>query len=162
MKKRSVAFLMCILMAASSVPVVPVFDFLKIEAAAATNRVESLAPFSSLTSGKLNMTSGAKVTFKVMVQPSTATNKTLKWTTSSKSVVAVSDATVSGDGIASVKLTAGKEGTAKITYSTTDGSDISGSFTVVVKPLITSLTLSHSVKSITKGADAESMPLNGY
>lgn len=157
MKKRIVAFLMCILMAASSVPVVPVFDFLKIEAAAATNRVESLAPFSSLASGKLNMTSGAKVTFKVMVQPSTATNKTLKWTTSSKSVVAVSDATVSGDGIASVKLTAGKEGTAKITYSTTDGSDISGSFTVVVKPLITSLTLSHSVKSITKGAKGEKL-----
>ncbi len=157
MKKRIVAFLMCILMAVSSVPLMPVFDFLKIEAAAATTRVESLAPFSSLASGKLTMTSGAQETFKVMVQPKTASNKKLNWTTSSKSVVAVSDATVSSDGIASVKLTAGKEGNAKITYSTTDGSDITGSFTVIVKPIITSLTLSHSVKSITKGAQGEKL-----
>ncbi len=154
MKKRIIAFLMCVLMAVSSVPLAPVLDFLRIDAAA-VSRVESLAPFSSLTSGKLTMTTGEEVTFKVMVQPKTATNKELSWTTSAKSTVAVSGASVSSDGIASVKLTALKEGSAKITYSTTDGSDITGSFTVVVKPLITSLTLSHSVKSITKNSEGE-------
>jgi len=155
MKKRIVAFLMCILMTVTSVPLSPVFDYIRIEAAAATTRVESLSVFSSLTSGKLNMTSGSEEIFKVMVQPKTATNKALKWTSSSTGVVSVSGATVSKDGIASVKLTAGKEGSAKITYSTTDGSDITGSFTVVVKPLVKSLSLSNSVKSITPGSTGE-------
>lgn len=154
MKKRIVAFLLCILMAVSSVPLSPVFDYFRIEAAAA-NRVESLSVFSSLTAGKFNMTCGSEEIFKVMVQPKTATNKTLKWTSSAASVVALSGESVSKDGIASVKLTAVKEGTSKITYSTTDGSDISGSFTVVVKPLVKSLSLSESVKSITPDSQGE-------
>ncbi len=157
MKKRIIAFLMCMLMTVTAVPVSPLAEFIKIEAAAASERVESLEPFSTLTSGKLNMTSGSEETFKVMVQPKTATNKTLKWTTSASSVVAVSDAEVSSSGIASVKLTAGKEGTAKITYSTTDGSDISGSFTVVVAPLVSSLKLNQYVKSITPNSQGEKL-----
>lgn len=157
MKKRIVAFLMCILMAVTAVPVSPFADFIKIEAEAASERVESLEPFSTLTSGKLKMTSGAEETFKVIVQPKTATNKALKWTTSSSSVVSLSGAEVSSSGIASVRIKALKEGTAKITYSTTDGSDISGSFTVVVAPLVSSLKLSQYVKSITLNSEGEKL-----
>lgn len=155
MNKRIFAFLLCVLMVITSVPVSPIAGLLSISASAADVRVESLSVFSSLTSGRLNMTSGSEEIFKVMVQPKSATNKTLKWTTSAKDVVAVSGASVSKDGIASVKLTAGKEGSAKITYSTTDGSDISGSFTVVVRPLVKTLTISESVKSITPSSEGE-------
>jgi len=157
MKKRIVAFLICLLMAVAAAQVMPLDDLLKIEATAASERVESLEPFSTLTSGKLKMTSGEEETFKVIVQPKTATNKDLKWTTSSSSVVSLSGAEVSSSGIASVKLKAGKEGTAKITYSTTDGSDISGSFTVVVAPLVSSLKLDQYVKSITPNSDGEKL-----
>lgn len=157
MKKRIIAFLMCMLMTVTAVPVSPLADFVKIEAAAASERVESLEPFSTLTAGKLNMTVGATETFKVMVQPKTASNKSLKWTSSKTSVVSVSDPEVSSSGIASVNLKALKEGSAKITYSTTDGSDISGSFTVTVSPLVSSLKLNQYVKSIVPGSQGEKL-----
>ena len=155
MKKRIVALLLCILISVVAASLMPLVDFAKIEAGAASVRVESLEPFSTLTSGKLKMTKGTQETFKVIVQPKTATNKNLKWTSSASSIVSVSDAEVSSSGIASVKLKALKSGTAKITYSTTDGSDISGSFTVVVAPLISSLKLDQEVKSITPKAQGE-------
>lgn len=157
MKKRIIALLMCMLMTVTAVPVSPLADFIKIEAAAASERVESLEPFSSLASGKLNMTVGAEETFKVMVLPSSAENKSLKWSSSKTSVVSVSDPEVSSGGIASVKLKALSVGSAKITYSTTDGSDISGSFTVVVAPLVSSLKLNQYVKSIVPGSQGEKL-----
>ena len=156
MKKWIFAFLLCVMMAFSVSPTAPVAEMFTLQASAAA-RVESLEVFSSLSSGKLTMTAGAEETFKIMVLPSSATNKQLKWSSSATSIVSVSDAAVSSSGIASAKLTALKEGTAKITYSTTDGSDISGSFTVVVQPLVKSLTLNQEVKSITRTAEGEKL-----
>ena len=157
MKKRIIAFLLCILIAVTAVPLSPFADFIKIEAEAASERVESLEPFSTLTSGKLNMTVGTQETFKVMVQPKSAANKNLQWKSSNTAVVSVSNEEVSSSGIASAKLTAIKEGTVKITYSTTDGSDISGSFTVVVSPLVSSLKLNQYVKSIAPNSQGEKL-----
>ncbi len=120
--------------------------------------VNKLTPVSSLRlsgSSKLVMTSGTSEKVQVFVLPENASIKTLKWATSDRDVVAVSDITVSESGIASAKLTAGKEGTAKILYGTTDGSEINGSIDVEVRPLISELKLSATSKSITVDSQGE-------
>lgn len=111
--------------------------------------VTSLQPITITTSGSLTMTAKETTNFRVTVLPSNASVKDLTWKSSDTSVVTVSNASASSSGIASVRLNALKEGTAKITYTTTDGSNISGSFNVDVKPLITSVSLSPSKKVIT-------------
>ncbi|MBQ7862017.1 MAG: Ig-like domain-containing protein [Clostridia bacterium] len=120
--------------------------------------VNKLTPVTSLNltgSNKIIMTSGSSVDVKVIVIPDSASIKALKWATSARDVVAVSDFTVSDSGMASAKLTAGKEGTAKITYATTDGSEIRGTIEVEVRPLISELKLSAASKSITVDSQGE-------
>lgn len=157
MKRRIVALVMCALMAVTSLPVAPIYELFKIEASAASVPVESLDPFSTLTSGKLKMTVGATETFKVMVHPTNATNKTLIWTSSDPGIVSVADPSVSSSGIASVNLKANSVGTVKITYTTTDGSSISGSFNVEVAPLVETLKISHLTRSITLNTQGEKL-----
>ena len=120
--------------------------------------VNKLTPVESLRlsgSNKIVMTSGTEEKVQVFVLPESASIKTLKWATSARDIVAVSGVTVSDSGIASAVLTAGKEGTAKITYITTDGSEISGSIDVEVRPLISELKLSATSKSITLDSQGE-------
>ena len=120
--------------------------------------VNKLTPVESLRlsgSNKIVMTSGASEKVQVFVLPENASIKSLKWATSARDVVAVSDITVSDSGIASAKLTAGKEGTARITYSTTDGTEKSGTIDVEVRPLISELKLSATSKSITVDSQNE-------
>ncbi len=110
--------------------------------------VNSLQPITVTTSGSLVMTAGEITTFRVTVLPSNASIKDLTWKSADSSIATVSDAECSASGIASVKIKAIKEGKVKITYTTTDGSKISGSLTVDVRPLISSLALSPTSKVI--------------
>lgn len=94
---------------------------------------------------------GEKATLSAIVAPSFATNKVLKWSSSNPEI-----ASVSARGI----VTALKEGTATITAVTSDGSNISKSFTLKVEPSntkpikhITSITLNSIRKIINQGDD---------
>lgn len=117
--------------------------------------VNKLIPVQSLIPESLTtMVSGQTKDFSISFMPSNASIKELSWETSSSSIVSVSDIRVE-DGKAVVTFTAGNVGVAKLTYTTTDGSGISGSFNISVKPKITSLTLSHTSKAITLGSTDE-------
>lgn len=111
--------------------------------------VSSLQPITITTSGSLVMTVKETLTFRVTVLPSNASVKDLTWQSSDSTVASVSKAAVTDSGVASVEITARKEGKTKITYKTTDGSNLSGSFYVEVRPLITALALSPASKVIT-------------
>lgn len=94
---------------------------------------------------------GEKSTLSAIVAPSFATNKVLKWSSSNPEI-----ASVSARGV----VTALKEGTAKITVVTSDGSNISKSFNLKVEPSnvkpvkqITSITLNSIRKIINQGDD---------
>lgn len=110
--------------------------------------VSSLQPITVTTSGSLLMTVGETETFRVTVLPSNASIKDLTWKSADSSIATVSAVETSASGIASAKINALKAGTVKITYTTTDGSKISGSFTLDVRPLISSVALSPSSKVI--------------
>lgn len=114
--------------------------------------INSLIPETNLSSG---MISGERVDFYVGVIPSNASIKDLSWRTTDASVVDFTDMRVTESGKAVVTLIAGKVGTAVLTYTATDGSGVSGSVTVEVKPMITSLTLSHTSKAITLSSTGE-------
>lgn len=98
--------------------------------------------------------SGQEKDFGIGFMPSNASIKTLRWTTSSSDILAISNPRVE-DGKAYITLKAGNVGTAKLTYMTTDGSGISGEINVTVRPKITKLTLSHASKAITLGSTDE-------
>lgn len=112
-----------------------------------TVHITTLTPTSTLTDGKFNMVLGEDETFKLSILPTNASFKTIKWTSSKPEIATVAGASVSGS-TASVKITALKEGTTKVSYEATDGSGVKGSFSVVVKPLVKTLELSPSVKVI--------------
>ncbi len=93
---------------------------------------------------------GQKKTAKVKVTPSEASIKELKWTSSSPDVAVVESSGVT-DSISSAVVTAKAVGKTKITYSTTDGSDLSGYFYVEVKPQISALSVSPQVVVLNPG-----------
>lgn len=92
----------------------------------------------------LNIGSGSKLTATVL--PANTTNKTVKWA-STNSTVATVDQTGQVTGMA--------EGTAIISATTSDGSNLSTTCTVTVKPiLVTSITLSQTALELTKDETA--------
>lgn len=112
-----------------------------------TVHITTLTPTSTLIGENFNMVLGDSETFKLAITPSNASFKTIEWTSSKPEIASVSDAKSSGS-TASVTIKALKEGKTRITYKATDGSGVTGSFVVVVKPLIKTLELSPSVKVI--------------
>ncbi len=96
----------------------------------ATCRVTVTSANQKVTSLKLNAATikwavGKSGTFKPTVLPSTATNKTLKWTSSNPKAVKVDS---------NGKITAIAIGTSKITCKTTDGSNLVATCVVTVIP----------------------------
>lgn len=89
---------------------------------------------------------GAQFSFTATVTPNTATNQSLKWTSSNNNV-----ATVSSYGL----VTAIEAGTATIKAEATDGSGKSATRTVTVtaKSAVTGITISSSTATTTVGAD---------
>ena len=113
-----------------------------------TVHIATLTPTSTLTDGNFNLVIGETETFKLGITPSNASFKTIKWTIEKSDIATLSDASVSGS-TASVKIKALNEGKTKITYAATDGSGVTGSFTLVVKPLVKTVELSPAKKVIT-------------
>ena len=129
--------------------------------ATCTVKVNQTIPVTSLSTAELStsktitITAGENYTFNVLVVPTNATNKNLSWSCTDSSVLSISEVKTSAAGVASAKLTGLKAGTTEVTYVTTDGTNISGSFTVVVKPLITSLALVDEIKVLTLSTAGE-------
>ena len=83
-------------------------------------------------------------TLRVRVNPADAYNKALKWESSNENIVKIVEKSSgvteeNGKFFAYVTISAENDGKATVTYTTTDQTDISGSFTVTVEPLIDSL-----------------------
>lgn len=112
-----------------------------------TVHITTLTPTSTLVGENFNMVLGESESFKLAISPSNASFKTIEWSSSKPEIASVSDAKVSSS-TASVTINALKEGKTRVTYKATDGSGVTGSFVVVVKPLIETLELSPSVKVI--------------
>ena len=111
---------------------------------------------SNLISNAIEMTVGEEENFKVTITPSTASKKTLKWTSSEPSVASVNQTEIAGSVI-TANIKALKAGTTKITYETTDGSDKSGYFTVVVNPRVAALSISESFKVVALTSSGEKL-----
>lgn len=79
----------------------------------------------------LTLKKGKSYDLLANVQPNNATNKELKWTSSNSTVASVN---------ASGKVTANKVGASIITATSQDGSDISTSCIIIVKPQKTKIT----------------------
>lgn len=69
---------------------------------------------------------GKTFTLKASISPSSATDKTIKWTTADSYIASVDQTTG--------KVTTNRVGKTKITASATDGSNVSKTVTVIVKP----------------------------
>ena len=116
--------------------------------------ITSIEPVTIIPEDGFSITEAETRTFTVKINPSNASVKDLTWTSSNEDVVRVSGAKVNGDA-ASIELKGVKEGIAKITYTSTDGSGKGGSFTVNVKPQITSLRAIDTIKVLTLDATAQ-------
>lgn len=78
----------------------------------------------------------------VSIEPATATKKELSWKSSNENVVKISSSgLVSNNPYAYAEIIGVGEGTATVTYTTTDETNLSGSFTVTVKPLVAAISL---------------------
>lgn len=109
-----------------------------------TVHITALTPTSTLVGENFNMVLGETETFKLAVTPSNASSKDIEWSSSKPEIATVSGEKVTGS-TASVSITAIKEGKTRITYKAKDGSGVTGSFVVVVKPLIQTVELSPNV-----------------
>lgn len=112
-----------------------------------TVHITALTPTSTLVGENFNMVLGETETFKLAVTPSNASFKDITWTSSKPEIATVSGEKVTGS-TASITITAIKEGKTRVTYKATDGSGVTGSFVVVVKPLIETVSLSPNVMVI--------------
>ena len=112
--------------------------------------VQVTVPTVKVTGITLNKTTasvvkGKTVALTATVTPDTATDKTVKWTTSNKNV-----ATVSTDGV----VTAKAAGTATITATAADGSGVKATCKITVtNPVVkvTKVTLNKTTASVVKG-----------
>ena len=97
---------------------------------------------------------GKEKKIDVKVLPANASIKSLEWKSSNPSVVSVSSNGIV-DSISSATVKFLKVGSATVTYKTTDGSGISGSFKVEVKPMISSLSVSSEKMVVVPGSKSE-------
>lgn len=116
--------------------------------------VTSIEPVTIIPEEGFLITEGESRTFSVKVLPKNASIKDLQWTSSNEGVVIVSGAKINDD-VASIEIKGVKEGIAKVTYTATDGSGKTGTFTVNVKPRISSLKALDSVKVLNLSSKGE-------
>lgn len=116
--------------------------------------VTGFEPQTVSDGGTLTSVIGKDEEIKVKVLPSTASIKELKWESSNTAVASVSsNGIVDSSASATVKsLSVGK---AVITYTSTDGSNVSGSFTIEVKPKISALSVSPEKIVLSAGTKGE-------
>ena len=117
----------------------------------------TVVPVTSLTLTNTTVGLGKKVSIRRTINPSTATNKQLMWTTSDSAIASVnSSGVVTGNAL----------GTCTITASTTDGSDLTDSCTVRVYTPVTEVDVVPDTLTIDIGesgtASATVYPSNAY
>ena len=118
-------------------------DFLKFEMIPAEGI--TLAQSINLNKSQLDLSKGESVSLIATVLPENTTDKTVTWTSSNLAV-----ATVDANGL----VTAIAVGDATITATTADGSNLSASCKIIVKPtLATSITLDYSEYEIVEKSD---------
>lgn len=110
------------------------------------NPSDALATGIVLNKTTDSLQTGETDTLVATVTPENATNKNVKWTSSDPSI-----ATVDENG----KVTAIKEGTATITATTTDGSNLSASCTVTVTSVPTNTGNAILTITMTNGTEKE-------
>ena len=105
---------------------------------------EDTVPVTSikLNKSKATLNVGKKITLKATVSPEDATDQSVKWKSSNKSV-----ATVSSSG----KVTAVGAGTAKITATAKDGSGVKATCTITVINPVTAIVLDQTTVSLNAG-----------
>lgn len=86
------------------------------------------------------VTVNASAEAKLYVYPPQATNKTVKWTSSDETVAKVTEVTTDELSYATAKITGVSTGNCVIKYEATDGSGVSGSFSLTVQPLVAFIT----------------------
>lgn len=116
--------------------------------------ITSIDPVTIIPEDGFSITENESRTFSVKISPKNASVKDLQWASSNEAIVKVSSSKVNDD-VASIEIKGIKEGIAKVTYTATDGSGKGGSFTVNVKPQISSLKALDSVKVLTLTSKAE-------
>ena len=99
-----------------------------------------------LSESEMTLNEGQSATLTAIITPDLANNKTLEWTSSNESV-----AKVSSQG----KVTAISKGTAIITATSTDGSNVSASCTVNVVKLVSGIVLSETEMTLNEGQSAQ-------
>ena len=106
--------------------------------------IARMATSISLSQTAATIKVGEHVTLTATIKPESTINKVVSWLSSDTSV-----ATVDNNGV----VTAVKAGTATITASTTDGTNLSATCKVTVDPVLaTSISLSRTSASIKSGA----------
>ena len=99
----------------------------------------------TLSKDFVEMYVGDNESIEVTISPDDATGKSVEWTSSDKSVVSVSDG----------RLTALKAGEATVTVKALDGSNVNSSCRVVVRPHVSSVTLSKTSFSLALNSSAK-------
>lgn len=99
----------------------------------------------ALSETEITLNEGASTTLFAIVSPDNANNKSVIWKSSDETV-----ATVNQDG----RVTANSKGTASITATSTDGSNISASCSVNVVKLVTSIFISDAKIDMKVGKQA--------
>ena len=110
--------------------------------ATCTVTVTTLVTGVSLNKSSLNLNEGASETLTVTISPSTASNKSVTWSSTNTSA-----ATVDQNG----KVTAVSKGTATITATANDGSGKKATCAVTVKRLVSSIVLSQTSVTVYTG-----------
>ena len=114
--------------------------------------VEKFVPVDIPTAVTVNTSTVARV----MLFPTNASTKEVEWASSDDSVVKLTSLGTDASATAAVNITGLKAGTARITYRSTDGSGIEGSFTITVNPLISSISLNKTSTLVYVGDDDNS------
>lgn len=108
-----------------------------------------------LSQNETTLHTGKSKTLKASVTPANANNKDVKWSTTNKKVVSVSD-----NGV----ITGKKKGVAKVIATAKDGSKVTANSKITVKQYVTKIKLSHKKATIDKGEKktlkAKALPTN--
>lgn len=124
-------------------------------------RITGFKVQSTLINGAIEMTVNETEEFKVTVTPSSASEKNLSWTSSDPSVASVSQSSIEGANV-TAKIKALKAGETTVTYTTTDGSGLSGYFVVSVKPLVTALSISETTKVVALTSKTDKLTVTAF
>ena len=112
--------------------------------ATCTVTVTTMVTGITLNKSTLSLNDGASETLTVTISPSTASDKSVTWSSTDTSV-----ATVDQNG----KVTAVGNGNAVISATANDGSDKKATCTVTVTTLVTGITLNKSTLSLNEGSN---------